>query len=82
MITSLALYLTVFIASVCTLWSEQRWTSFTLHMAVNWFFLVPAIISLLPVSILIALHCFLISKGLTTYEYIMGKKEKESRAQL
>ena len=77
MISSLTAYLTIFIASVCVLWAEQQYYSFLVGMVVNWLFLVPAVISVLPVAVLVCLHCFLMCKGVTTYEFIMSKKEKE-----
>lgn len=77
MISSLTAYLAIYITSVGILWAEQHYYSFLVGMVVNWFFLVLAVISVLPVSVLVALHCFLMCKGVTTYEFIMNKKEKE-----
>jgi hypothetical protein len=80
MITSTTTYLAFFIAAVSVLWAEGQWPSYLPAMVANWFLLLLSIVFIIPVGILLGLHCFLASKGLTTYEFIVNKREKESKA--
>lgn len=46
-------------------------------MVVNWLVSIPVVVLDLLVFALILLHLFLIYKGLTTFDYIMGKRNAQ-----
>jgi len=49
-------------------------------MAVNWVMGAVALILSLMVLGLIILHCFLVLKGVTTYDFIVSKRVKEAKS--
>jgi hypothetical protein len=71
--TNMALYL----ASVCMLWWENRWREYLPQMIVNWAISLPVALLALSVLALIVLHFFLICKGMTTFDYIIGKRNSQ-----
>jgi hypothetical protein len=79
MILSVVLYLTTFIAGVSILWAESRWRSFLPAMIVDWILLAISASFVVPVAVLFGLHCYLSWIGVTTYDFIMDKRIKESR---
>lgn len=78
MIASVTLYLVIFVASVAVLWAENRWNAYLGAMIASWLLSLPAIVFAVPLALLVILHCYLSCKGLTTYEFIVNKREKFS----
>jgi hypothetical protein len=79
MILSVVLYLTAFIVAASMLWAESRWKSFLPAMIVDWISLVIAASFVVPIAVLLGLHCYLSWIGVTTYDFIMNRRLKESR---
>ena len=67
----------VYLGSVCLLWGEQKWRQYLPQMIVGW--AISFFVALLAVSVLalIVFHVFLICKGLTTFDYIIGKRNSQ-----
>ena len=76
MVSSACAYLLVFTASVGVLWMEQNWREFLGAMIFNWICFSFAMVFALLLLLLIGLHCYLCYLGVTTFDYIMGKREK------
>ena len=66
-------------AGVSILCAESQWRSFLPAMIVDWISLAIAVSFFIPVAILFGLHCYLSCIGMTTYDFIMDKRMKESR---
>ena len=76
MISSACAYLLVFSLSVAVLWMEQNWWEFLGAMIFNWICSSFAFVFALLLLLLIGLHCYLSYLGVTTFDYIIGKRER------
>jgi len=82
MISFAAANFIVFITSVGLLWAEGHSHMFREIMGLAWaLFAICLIFSVLIVGLLF-LHIFLIIKGLTTFEFIMQKRESEKNLEM
>jgi hypothetical protein len=77
MIISVFLNMALYLVSVGLLWAEGGWREYLPHMIVNWIICVPVALLALSILALILLHFFLICRGLTTFDYIMSKRNSQ-----
>lgn len=76
MICTAFTYLLVFTASVAVLWRQANWGEFVAAMVFNWICSLLTLVFSLLLLLLIGLHCYLSYLGLTTFDYIISKREK------
>jgi hypothetical protein len=77
MIAAVFANMLLYLTSVATLWAQNNWKEYLVAMVINWIlFSVVLVFSLLVLG-LIVLHLYLIYKGLTTFEYIMNKRNAQ-----
>lgn len=67
----------VYLVSVALLWVENKWKHFLIPMVINWLISTPVLILAILVLALAILHFFLIYHGLTTFDYIMNKRNAQ-----
>lgn len=67
----------IFCFSVGLLHSEDLWTAYKPAIIAGWIFFAIALIFAVPILALICLHIYLKSKGLTTFQFIMGRREQQ-----
>lgn len=77
MIIAVFLHMLVYLIAVGLLWSEGGWREFTGQMAANWAISFVILIFSILLLGLISLHLYLIYNGLTTFEYIMNKRNSQ-----
>ncbi len=65
----------VYVVGMILLWTEDQWREYIGPMIALWVFsVVPVIFAILLIN-LVALHIYLIRKGITTYQFIMLQRE-------
>jgi hypothetical protein len=65
----------VYVVGMILLWTEDQWREYIGPMIALWIFsVVPVIFAILLIN-LVALHIYLIRKGITTYQFIMLQRE-------
>lgn len=81
MIVVTFLKMVIYIVGMVLLWTEDNWDYYFGLMITVWTFsFIIAIFALLLVN-LIGLHIYLISKGITTYQFIIMQRESEKNKQ-
>jgi hypothetical protein len=71
MILVTLLNMIVYVVGMILLWTEDQWRQYMGAMIALWVFsIIPVIFAILLIN-LVALHIYLISKGITTYQFIM-----------
>ena len=69
----------VYVVGMIMLWTEDQWREYIGPMIALWIFsVVPVIFAILLIN-LVALHFYLICKGITTYQFIMLQREEARR---
>lgn len=77
MIIAVFMHMLVYLVAVGLLWAEGQWREFTGQMAANWAISFVILIFSILLLGLISLHLYLIYNGLTTFEYIMNKRNSQ-----
>ncbi len=69
----------VYVVGMILLWTEDQWRDYIGPMIALWVYsIVPVVFSVLLFN-LVALHIYLICKGITTYQFIMLQREEARR---
>ena len=77
MIIAVFLHMLVYLITVGLLWAEGKWREFIAEMAANWAISFAILVFSILLLGLISLHLYLIYNGLTTFEYIMNKRNSQ-----
>lgn len=73
-----ALFLMIlFVLAIIVLWKQGDWEEYVGSMAAVWVLMVLTVPFVFLLGGLSGLHVYLWAKGMTTFEYIMNKKEAE-----
>jgi len=77
LILSIAINFSVYIAGMVVLWKEDGWRGFMAAMVAVWSLsVIVAVIEILVLSLL-CFHIFLMTKGMTTYDYLVSGSGKK-----
>lgn len=69
--------LALFVISAAILWAELTWDLFLPEMVAVWIMSFIALTFSVMILGLIFLHLYLINKGMTTFEFILAKRDRE-----
>jgi hypothetical protein len=66
-----------FLLSVIMLWVEDLWRDYLVSMVLTWIIFAVVVLFSLLLLALIILHFFLIWRNITTYEYMLARKNAQ-----
>ena len=75
MIIASLMNMLVYVIGMILLWTEDQWREYVGPMVALWVFSLISIVFSILLLNLVALHIYLISKGITTYQFIMLQRE-------
>ena len=77
MIISADCFLLTFFVTAAVLTAENHWSDFIVSIILCWIAMAIAILFFFPLLTLTLFHFYLISKNVTTFEFIMSKRAEE-----